>query len=102
MIKHWNRTGKIKAIVLTLFCLPNLIAPIGAVGQPGFAMILMPLIFGAVSIPLITKINQRPHVEIKKPEWNDNPLTLKQPLIFYDFLPTSSRHSDSVFCSAQE
>jgi hypothetical protein len=85
-MKNWNKTGKIKAIVLGLLALPNLLLPIGVQGQQGFMMILLPLIFGSFAIPLITRFNViilgR---EIIKPSWNDNPLTLKRPLTFFHF-----------------
>jgi len=85
MTKKWNKTGKIKAIVLGLLALPNLLAPIGAVGQQGLAIILMPLIFATIAIPLIAKFNAGLGREIVKPNWNDNPLTLRRPLTMFNF-----------------
>ncbi len=76
-MKNWDRTGKIKAIILGILALPNLLMPIGATGQQGLAMILMPLIFGSISIPLIARFNAGLGREIIKPTWNDNPLTMK-------------------------
>lgn len=84
-MKNWNRTGKIKAIILGLLALPNLFMPIGATGQQGLAMILMPLIFGSIAIPLITKFNSGLGREIIKPTWNDNPLAMNRPLSFFHF-----------------
>lgn len=85
-MKNWNKTGKIKAIILGLLALPNLLMPIGATGQQGLVMILMPLIFGSIAIPLIAKFNGAVlGREIIKPNWNDNPLTLKRPLTFFHF-----------------
>jgi hypothetical protein len=85
-MKKWNKTGKIKAVILGLLALPNLFMPIGATGEQGLVMILMPLIFGSIAIPLIAKFNGVvPGREIIKPTWNDNPLTLKRPLSFYHF-----------------
>lgn len=86
-MKDWNKTGKIKAILLALLCLPNLILPIGANPQQGVIVsILMPLIFGSFAIPLISKFNSSLlGKEIIKPKWNDNPLTLKKPLAFFHF-----------------
>ena len=84
-MKNWNKTGKIKAIILGLLALPNLLMPIGATGQQGLVMILMPLIFGSIAIPLIAKFNSGLGREIIKPTWNDNPLTLKRPLSFFHF-----------------
>jgi len=83
-MKNWNRTGKIKAIILALVAIPNLIAPVEVHEGPG--MIYMPFLFGCFAIPLIIKFNgtflKR---EIIKPTWNDNPLTLKRPLAFFHF-----------------
>ena len=85
-MKNWNRTGKIKAIVLGLLALPNLFMPIGATGTKGFTTILMPLIFGCIVIPLIAKFNRAVcGSEIVKPTWNDNPFVLKRPLSFFHF-----------------
>jgi hypothetical protein len=84
-MKNWNRTGKIKAIILGILALPNLLMPIGATGQQELAMILTPLIFGSIAIPLIAKFNAGLGREIVKPTWNDNPLTMKRPLSLFHF-----------------
>lgn len=85
-MKNWNRTGKVKAIILGLLFLPNIIKPIGAQPEMNFVMIIMPLIFGAVAIPFITKINAAIFGQvIENPSWNDNPLNLKRPLRFFHF-----------------
>ncbi|MCL2247001.1 MAG: hypothetical protein FWC10_07815 [Lentimicrobiaceae bacterium] len=81
-MKNWNRTGKIKAIVLGLSALPNLLMPIGAIGQQGLMMILMPLIFGSIVTPLLVRSRKD---EIVKPTWNDNPLVMKRPLASFQF-----------------
>jgi hypothetical protein len=86
-MKNWNKTGKIKTILLAIFSLPNLIVPIGAFPQQGlFASILMPLIFGSIAVPLICKANQTfRNIEIVKPNWNNNPFKFKKPLTFFQF-----------------
>jgi len=85
-MKDWNKTGKIKAIILGIIFLPNIIKPIGVQPDSGLAMIIMPLIFGIIAIPFITKINAALFGQvIEKPTWNDNPLTLKKPLSFFHF-----------------
>jgi hypothetical protein len=85
-MKNWKQTGKIKAIILGILSLPNLLIPIGATGELGLVMILMPLIFGSISIPLIADINGAIlGQEIIKPTWNENPLTPKRPLSFFHF-----------------
>jgi hypothetical protein len=85
-MKNWNKTGKVKAIILGLLALPNLLMPIGAVEPKNLAMILMTLIFGSIAIPLIAKFNGVVlGREIVKPTWNDNPLTFKRPLSIFHF-----------------
>jgi len=85
-MKNWNKTGKIKAIILGLLALSNLLLPIENQEQPGLAMILISLVFGSIAIPLIAKFNESVlSREIIKPSWNDNPLTLKRPLSFFHF-----------------
>jgi hypothetical protein len=86
MTTKWSKTGKIKAIILGFLALPNLLMPIGVQGQQNFLMILMPLFFGSIAIPLIVKFNKAAiGQEITKPTWNDNPLTLKSPITFFHF-----------------
>jgi len=85
-MNSWNKTGKIKAIILGILALPNLLLPIGIQEQQGFFMIIMPLIFGSFAIPFIAILNKVIlRREIKKPTWNDNPLSLKRPLTFFHF-----------------
>lgn len=85
-MRNWNLTGKIKAILLSLLSIPNLVNPI----RPdwinfNFLMILAPFIFGMIIIPMITKVMSNFGAQINKPTWNDNPLTLKKPLNFFHF-----------------
>lgn len=85
-MKNWNRTGKIKAIVLAIFALPNLIVPANFQAEFGVAMTIAPLIFPIFIIPLFVAFNRRIfHQAIEKPNWNDNPITFKRPLSFYQF-----------------
>ena len=84
-MENWNKTGKIKAIVLVLIGLPNLLFPIGIQSEES-EMIIIPLIFGSIAIPIISKFNNVfLGKEIIKPNWNDNPITLKYPLVFFQF-----------------
>jgi len=85
-MKNWNKTGKIKAIILLLIAILNLVMPFGATGEKDLATILMPLIFGSVILPLIAKFNEVVlGREIIKPNWNDNPFDIKLPLSFFYF-----------------
>jgi hypothetical protein len=85
MTTNWNRTGKAKALVLALLAIPNLVSPIREHPSVGLVMILMPLIFMSVALPLIVKFNAALGAEVAKPNWNDNPLTIKRPLAMFDF-----------------
>lgn len=82
-MNNWNKTGKIKAAILVLCALPNLFLPIETKPQLPALAILVPLIFGIVATPLITRAARGR--EIIKPNWNDNPLKLKRPLSFFHF-----------------
>ena len=86
-MKNWNKTGKIKALLLILFCLPNLIAPFGVNPQYNFMLsTLFSLIFGSLAIPFVSKFNSSLlGREITKPNWNDNPLNFKNTLTFAQF-----------------
>ncbi|MES2379456.1 MAG: hypothetical protein V4538_00340 [Bacteroidota bacterium] len=83
---NWNKTGKVKAIILAVLALPNLVLPIAVQGEKGFLSILLPFVFGSIAILFIAKFNEVfLKREIIKPTWNDNPLTLKRPLSFFHF-----------------
>ena len=86
MIKKWNKTGKIKAIILGVLALPNLLIPFGGQEIYGLEYIFIPFLFACISIPLIIIFNKVLfRLEITKPNWNDNPLSLKYPLSFSHF-----------------
>ncbi|MES2558172.1 MAG: hypothetical protein V4590_00415 [Bacteroidota bacterium] len=84
-MENWNRTGKIKALVLALIALYNILIPLGAHVEQGIAMIVMPLVFASLAIPLVAKFNGALGREIIEPHWNDNPLLLNRPLSFFHF-----------------
>lgn len=85
-MKNWNRTGKIKALILGLLFLPNLIAPIPPMEGISAATMFMPLLFGAILIPFLSKVNAAIFGQVlEKPAWNDNPLHLNKPLRFFHF-----------------
>ena len=86
MIKKWNKIGKIKAIILGILALPNLLLPINGHEYHELTTIFMPFIFACIAIPLIILFNKIVlGQEIKRPNWNDNPLALKYPLSFFHF-----------------
>jgi len=84
LMKNWNTTGKIKAAIVAVCSLINLIAPAYVQPQIGLILsIIVPLLFGSVAIPLITKLTQG--IQVVMPTWNDNPLILKKPLSLFHF-----------------
>lgn len=87
-MKNWNKTGKIKAAILAVMCIPNLLVSSLIVPNFGVIQFIMPLLFGSLALPLIVKINSSissvPQT-LEVPNWNDNPLTFKRPLTFYQF-----------------
>ena len=85
MWKNWNRTGRIKAIALILLMLPNLLRPMPLDLKMETVAIIAPFLFGCIAIPLIARFNAAIGKEIRRPAWNDNPLTLKYPLSFFHF-----------------
>ena len=85
MIKNWNKIGKIKAIILILLFIPNIVIPMNAGPSQGF-MIITPLIFGSLFLPLLIKLNASIFgQEIIKPSWNESPITFKKPLNMFHF-----------------
>lgn len=86
MLKDWNKIGKIKAIILGVLAISNILIPIGGQEQNKLVTILMPLIFGSFIVPLITLFNVAVlGRKIKTPNWNDNPISLLYPLSFFQF-----------------
>jgi hypothetical protein len=86
-MKQLNKTGKIKTIILGILFLPNLIFPSSSGPEFGIGTLIMPLIFGTLAIPFLTKINSAIFGQIiEQPDWNDNPLNFKRPLRFFQFM----------------
>jgi hypothetical protein len=85
-MKNWNRTGKIKAIVLGVLVLSNLISNIDKHNLHSITIIILPFVFSFLATPLIIIINKVMFDgETCKPNWNDNPLILKKPMAFFQF-----------------
>jgi len=84
LMKKWNTTGNIKAAIVAVCVFLNLIAPVYVQPQQGLILtVIMPLLFGSIAIPLITKSTNS--IQIVKPTWNDNPLIFKKPLSLFHF-----------------
>lgn len=85
-MKNWNKTGKIKAIILAILFFPNLIVASPVHLNLGLLQFIIPLLFGAFALPLIIKLNAIFGViKIEKPSWNENPINLNHPLVFFQF-----------------
>ena len=85
-MKAWNRTGKIKAIILGILFLPNIFIPMEIQPDINIVVIIAPLIFGAIAIPFVVKVNVALFgTVIERPKWNNSPFSLKRPLRFFHF-----------------
>ncbi len=80
---NWNKTGKIKAVILALLCLPNLIAPVSVQLDVSPYFGLAAFIFAAIAIPLNVKFLSLLGIRNVAPNWNDSPF--KQALSFFQF-----------------
>lgn len=86
-MKKLNITGKIKMIILGILLIPNLIFPSPSGPELGIGSLIIPLIFGTLVIPILSKINSAIFGQIiEQPNWNDNPLNLMRPLRFFQFM----------------
>tara|TARA_R110002074_G_scaffold310833_16_gene481688 strand:- start:1221 stop:1733 length:513 start_codon:yes stop_codon:yes gene_type:complete len=93
-MKHWNKTGKIKSIIILIFILLSSISIINFnenielrndfyIGISTFSSIIIILF-----IPLLTKFWSLFGIKFKEPNWNENPLSLNfsRNLILFQFI----------------
>ena len=82
-----NKTIIVKAVILFIAFAVNVSMPIGAKDNQSFLVsILFPVLFGALAIPLILKIDSLIfNMEFLKPKWSDNPMSLRRPLAMCHF-----------------
>ncbi|MFO0477849.1 MAG: hypothetical protein ACK50L_03590 [Bacteroidota bacterium] len=86
MYKTWNKTGKLKALILSIIFLLNLFVAVDVPLQLDFLPILMQFLFACLSVLLLAKIGKRfMNLEIAKPDWNDNILFNKRILSIFQF-----------------
>lgn len=85
-MKKWNRTGKLKTLFIVLVSIPNLFIPTQLEMTNSYlSSILIPLLFGSISIPLFTKMNQAINAgPLVAPKWND-PLKGANRMVFNQF-----------------
>ncbi len=92
-IKNWNKTGKIKSILIIVFSLLSLIIinfnenrELRNEFYMGISFLLF--LFIIIFFPLVTKFWSLFGFDFKKPNWNENPLSLNfsKSLIFHQFI----------------
>ena len=78
-MKNWNKTGIIKAILLLLLSIPNMITPYEYPTKIGIlTSLLIPLFFSIIATSFIIKRKLGLRIqEVKPPHWNDNPVKNK-------------------------
>lgn len=85
-MQQLSKAGKIKVLLLALASLPILVKPIGVKVDLGIKTLVFAFLFGAIAIPVVSKLNAfisgKP---IEKPNWNDQILSVKKPLNFFQF-----------------
>jgi uncharacterized membrane protein YozB (DUF420 family) len=82
-----SNSGKLKILLLALFCLPNLIATMPSNGTEIIYAILPVLLLGSVGIPLIQVINVLINKrQLDSPSWNDNLFKKNKTLSRYQFI----------------
>lgn len=86
-MKKWNRTGKVKALLLGLLGFHIIVNPIAVQPDISLLIVFSPLLTGALWIVVFTRINATIFGQIiERPHWNDNPLNLKRPMRLYQFM----------------
>lgn len=80
------KAGKIKVLLLALASLPNLVKPIGAKVDLGIGILVFAFIFGAMAIPVVSKLNTLiSRKTLEKPNWNDQIFSINKLLNFFQF-----------------
>jgi hypothetical protein len=92
-MKNWNKTGKIKSILILVFSLLSLTIINSNENRElrnefyvGISFLV--LLFVIIFIPLVTKFWSLFGFDFKKPNWNENPLSLNfsKSLISHQFI----------------
>jgi hypothetical protein len=84
---NWNNIGKIKAAILAVLFILNLIFVSPISPTIGLIQILFVFVFGAFSTPLMIKINSSMRNSIiEQPSWNENPISKGRTLVFSQFV----------------
>jgi uncharacterized protein YhhL (DUF1145 family) len=85
-MQHWNKTAKIKTIILIVFLVIYLIRPFQYPHNLHFSVYFSAFISGILLVILKVKfkISTNP-TRIEKPSWNENPFKSKKVLSFSHF-----------------
>jgi hypothetical protein len=87
MIKNWNKTGKIKGLIIVIISMTNIVIPYDYTNyEPIIIKSLFPLLFCLI-IPILIWLNASiKGREIQRPNWNDNPFKTKNIVSKFQFL----------------
>ena len=92
-IKNWNKIGKTKSSIILVFSLFSLTIlnfneNRELKNEYYFGISILAIIFIILFFPIVTKFWNLLGIEIKKPNWNENPLTLNfsKSLTFHQFI----------------
>ena len=92
-MRNWNKTGKIKSIIILVFSLLSLTIMNSNESRElqnefYIEISFLVLLFVILFFPLVTKFWSLFGFDFKKPNWNENPLSLNfsKSLIFHQFI----------------
>ena len=54
-LKKWNRIAKVKAIIIGILFLPNLIKPTNNINLPGYDLLIVAFLFPIIVITIMNK-----------------------------------------------
>lgn len=89
-MKNWNKTGKIKSLVILILCFLSVVIRDfdgKSESDTGFyiGLILVNFLFVVIFFPLSTKFWSMFGTKFDKPSWNENPITFKSSKVFNFF-----------------
>lgn len=86
MIINWNKTGKIKTMILIVSAILLLIRPINSKDEFRFSAKYLAAFIAVIVFTVISfKINSKQTDDVNLLSWNENPFTSKKPFVKEDF-----------------
>ena len=92
-MKHWNKIGKIKSLVILILCILSLMLldfneKTESKNDFYIGITILTFLFVILFFPLITKFWSLLGFKFEKPNWNENPIALKfsKSLNFFQFI----------------